>query len=442
MMLFLDKIKLVTIFLIYQIIQIICLPLIAIYLIKRWLNKKPAFGNFKERLGIVPNIPKAKNNKAFWIHAVSVGEILSIQSLIEQIKKEIPNACCYVTTGTPSGKKMAQKNLHADYISFIPFDFLLPVFLAYKRIKPKALIIIEAEIWPNLIILSKLFKIPAYLLNARISQRSKPRYQKLSFIFTPFFNIFKTIFTQSLDDKINFQDLGIEKKKLKVLGNVKAVNVLKKRTQIRVRTSVLQGPTLLAGSIHPGELDIYLNLYKELKQKYKDLKLILAPRHFNWQKELIQKVKDSKFSFYLWDNNSKIGPEDYYRDIETILQQNDILLVCKLGELFKLYPIANIFFLGGTFVPIGGHNPLEPAAWGKLSIIGPYFQNCKDNADKLEACNALIKVKDPEELLVRTQKLLADPKLLETMSQNAQSWLSKEASLVQQNIESLINELN
>ena len=140
------QLQIIFIFIIYQILQVVLTPFFLIYLFIRKLKGKSVFGNFWQRKGFVPKISTKQKfeNKIIWIHAVSVGEILSIQNLIDQIKAKDKNTICYVTTGTPTGKKMAEKNLNADFISFLPFDFLFNMFLAFKRIKPTSIIIIEA----------------------------------------------------------------------------------------------------------------------------------------------------------------------------------------------------------------------------------------------------------------------------------------------------------
>jgi 3-deoxy-D-manno-octulosonic-acid transferase len=450
--------RILLIFILYQLLQIITLPLLGIYLSIRRIKKKSAFGNLKERLGIVPSIHPVCP-QPIWIHAVSVGEILSIQNLVDQIKEK-KNAKCYVTTGTPTGKNIAQKNLNANQISFLPFDFLPSMLLAFKRIKPSAIIVVEAETWPNFLILAKWLRIPIYSLNARISKRSESKYQKLKFIFKPLFNIFTKIFVQSKEDKTNFEKLGIDTNKLSVLGNIKALNVLAKiksphtstntkqavankknitspliLSDFTCKTNKIVSKNFLVGSLHPGELDIHLNNFIHQKKNNPNLKLIIAPRHFHWKEELINKVKKTDFSFYCWNENSdKVN-------IAQVLQSNDILLVCKLGELFGLYQYCNIFFLGGTFVPVGGHNLLEPAVWAKPSIIGPYYQNCKDIANKLEQHKALIKAKNLVELSKQTEKLLLDLNKLEKMSTNAQAWLQNEARLVENNLNILIKEI-
>lgn len=430
------QIKLIIIFLAYQLLQIILIPLFLIYALMRKMKKKPIFGSIKERFGF---IPKSKNgDNIIWIHAVSVGEILSIQNLVDQIKSNIPTSKVYITTGTTTGKNTAEKNLNYDYLSFLPLDFLPTMLLGFKRIKPKKIIIIEADVWPNFVILSKLFKIPAFLLNARINEKSKNKYFKLKFLFKPLFNVFKQIFTQSEKDKYLFEQLGIKKEKLQILGNIKALNVLVKRENISEYKKQIYYPTLLVGSVHPGELNNYLNLFKKLKANFKDLKLILAPRHFHWKKELVEKIKQVNCNFYLWEKDKNISLGEIEKNI---FEQNNILLVCKLGELFRLYQLCDIFFLGGTFVPIGGHNLLEPAVWGKLSIIGPYDSNCKDIANKLEKNNGLIKTTSKTELLETTNNLLKNKELLSQYGNNAYSWLVHEASIVQNNLDILIKNL-
>ena len=433
-------IQIIFIFLLYQILQIILLPFLILFLIIRLIKNKPTIGNIKERIGFVPKIKKTyplEQKKIIWIHAVSVGEILSIQNLINKIK-ENKNAVCYVTSGTISGKKIAEKNLNYDYISFLPYDFLFSMLIAFKRIKPTSILIIEAELWPNFLILAKLFKIPVYSLNARISKRSENHYKFFKTLLIPILNIFKKIFTQNKFECKNFEKLGILNNKLEILGNIKTSNVLEKKKTLQNNFSQLSYQTnykiLLVGSLHPGELKFYLDLFKKLKSNFTNLKLILAPRHLNWKKELINIIQNTKYKYYSWEN------EDFKLD-EIFFKNNDILLVCKLGELFNLYNLATIFYLGGTFVPIGGHNLLEPAVWAKPTIIGPYHSNCKDISDKLEKKQALIKVKNSKDLLSMTYKLLTNNELTKSMGINSQQWLLKEAIFVEKNLKKLIKNL-
>ena len=418
------------IFVCYQIIHILALPIVAGYLILRKIKKKPVFGNFFERIGLAPHgcvshecVSRIKNKKVIWFHAVSVGEVLSLQAIIEKIKKNSPKTVCYLTVGTITGKKIAQEKLNADVVSFLPFDFLLFMWLAYKRINPSKIIIVEAEIWPNLLMLAHFKKIPVYLINARMSERSKPRYHRFKRILLPLFNIFTKIYTQSEYDKKEFENFGIKEEKLEVLGNIKIHNVLEKHKNFNKKDlfeSGLNPPVegeetvLLAGSIHPGEEEIYLNLYKKLKTKFSNLKIIIAPRHFHWQEELVKKVTETGHSFFIWDEKNKITQEDY--------KNSDIILVCTLGELFGLYKHADIFYLGGTFVPKGGHNLLEPAVWSTPTIIGPHYFNNTVIAQELIKHNGLMVAQNELELEEKTRELLdAQP----VLGKNARAWLEK-----------------
>ncbi len=426
------------IFTIYQLIQILGLPLIAIYLCIRPVRGKPTFGNFIQRMGFIPKL--ADNKNVFWLHAVSVGEALSIQGLIQKIKRDIPDAICYVTTGTITGRKIAKENLNADYVSLMPFDLLPPMLLALKRINPKAIIIVEAELWPNLLMLTHFKKIPTYSINARISKRSYTGYKILKPFISPLLNTFKKLYTQTTEDELRFERLGVNPAKFVPLGNLKTPNVLEKFNAIKNTLIKNTNPIILVGSIHPGELKIYLSLYKMLKKETPNLKLILAPRHFNWKNILIKNIQALKFKYILWDEKYCFT-STLEEEAQQTLDNVDILLVCRLGILFKLYNMTTVFCLGGTFIPIGGHNLLEAAVWSKVSIIGPHYFNCKLIANQLETANGLIKVNNEKELIRKTRFLIRNAHVANNMGINAKNWLDLEALNVQDKINLLVKEL-
>lgn len=427
------KLNLIFIFIVYQILQILMIPIVFIYLIIRKINKKPVFGSFKERFGFIPK--NKTNEKTIWLHAVSVGEILSIENLINQIKKENTNTTCYVTTGTITGKNIANQKLNANYVSFLPYDFLIVMLIAFKRIKPKKIIIVEAEIWPNLLIIAHLLKIPLFLINARINKRSEQKYFIFKFILKNIFNLFDQILTQTEQDKILFEKLGINKNKVKVLGNIKVINVLAKKENSKIINLNNNYKILLAGSIHPGELDIYLELFAKLNQETKNLRLILAPRHFDWENQLIEKVNKTNQKYYLYNEKNSINLDE---NINKILKDNNILLICKLGELFKLYQIANIFYLGGTFVNIGGHNLLEPAVWSIPSIIGPYYQNTKIIAEELNIKNGIFIAKDTNSLYLKSKMLILNEDLSKNMGRNSFDWLKTQSNMIAHKIKEIL----
>lgn len=378
--------------------------------------------NVIERLGFLPR-PQA-DKKVLWLHAVSVGEVLALQELVATIKREQPNTWIHLTVGTISGKAIAHKQIAADCISFMPYDLVPCILLAYIRLKPHALIVMEAEIWPALFFIAHLKKIPLFVLNARISKRSAKRMQHLAVLVRQLLRCCTHLLTQSQADTTAFMQLEIPESKITTLGNIKAWNVLAKKTQTAV-SHPLPFPVLLAGSIHPSEELIYLKTFMQLKQQYRDLRLILVPRHFNWQHELMAHVTATGASYTVWTEHTT------EHNAAKAVEQHDILVVCRLGELFGLYQYATVFFLGGTFVPVEGHNLLEPAAWGIPSIVGPRHANCKDIFDQLESAGAALCALNPSAVTAITQELLQHPKHLQQMQEANMTWIKKEAHRVE-----------
>ncbi len=435
---------LVFLFLIYQCILLVAFPVIAVLLI--YLAIKGKIGSYKERFGFVP---VSKHNEVIWFHAVSVGEVLSLQQLIIDLKKNNPSICCYVTVGTISGKAIAQKQLSADYISFMPYDFLLCMLCAFNRIRPKAIIIVEAELWPTFLTLAWLKMIPMYLLNARINVHSCAWKWPVRWIFKTLTRPIQAFFAQSINDKNLFVQAGIDSKKVYVLGNVKAYNVLAKKKDIENSLArydhahgwaLAKSKILLVGSVHPGELEIYLDIYLEAREHNKDLKFILAPRHFEWQQELVAKLEKHGLLSFVWTDKTPLHVlpnEEFSCTLDRLFLSNDVLVVCKLGELFLLYPHATLFFLGGTFVPVGGHNLLEPAVWGVPTIIGPYYHNCKDIADRLDVVEGVIKVNSLDQAYEQTMRVLSEKAYHDHISTQSYAWLEAEAKHVERVLENL-----
>lgn len=432
---------LILLFIAYQVFQIVLIPFFVGYLIWRSCAGKSVFGNGWERFGCVP---KSLGKKTIWIHGVSVGEILAAARLIDEIKIHNPEVKVYVTTGTVGGYKVAQEQLRADVVSMLPFDFLIPMVMVFRRIKPSALIIIEGDFWPNFVMLARWLKVPIHILNARISQRSRSRIIRFGWLYRRLFDACRTILTQTKEDAQLFAVLGVSPDKVRYLGNIKSYNVEAKKIEAARTLKCNEQLTyhekqiiLLVGSVHPGELDGYLELLKACRKTHDGLKMILVPRHFHWKNELERKVAAAGFSFFMWDE--KMHKKNSFNfDVKKIFTHHDVLLVCTLGILFSLYPLADIFYLGGTFVPIGGHNLLEPAVWGVPSFIGPYYQNTKDSADQLERVGALYKVETVEQLITQTCRLLDSPEQCKVAGLKAQKWLEAEVAQVECGLKNLI----
>ncbi len=433
------------IFVIYQILQIILFPFLVLFLVCLQL-KRALFGNIYERCGFVPKTKQPGH--VIWLHAVSVGEVLSTQELINLIKICMPHAICYLTIGTISAKRIAQTHVKADYFSFLPYDFLPCMLLAYTRIKPQSIIIIESELWPNFLTVAHYKKIPLFLLNARMNKRSAMGIFPISLFFKALLNCFTMIFTQSKQDQTSFESIGVNPSKITTLGNIKAFNVIAKK-ETYLHSIPLSLPyqskflIILVGSMHPGEDDIYLNLFVILKKSFPMLKLVLAPRHFSWQETLIQKVRQTGYNPFVWTDANPIASlnQSLTQAFENVLNKHDIILVCKLGELFNLYPYATVFALGGTFIPVGGHNLLEPAAWAIPTCIGPYYQNCTDIAERLSALDAIIIVHNVDQLKAKMYELLSNSPLRRNIGDASYAWVVQEAHHVQHTLDHLLKKI-
>ncbi len=424
---------LIAFFLIYQLLQIVLIPVIIAYFCVRFFKKK-AFGTLIERFGFVPRPPNT--NPVLWIHAVSVGEVLAVEHFINHYKKAHPTHTAYLTTGTVGGMHFAKK-LNADYVSFMPFDFLFAMYFAFKRIKPAKLIIVEAEIWPNLLMLAHFKKVPLYLLNARINPKTAHKRRYIGFLY----RLFTHIFAQSAQDAQAFKSLGVSADKVSIFGDIKTFNVVEKKQALLAKNNLIVPArqnffVVLAGSIHAGEVDTYLNSFLNIKKLKPNIKLILVPRHFTWQQELVSKLTDHKISFKLWSETTPI-PEslnDLGATITDTFVSHEVLVVCKLGVLFSLYPFANAFCLGGTFVPAGGHNLLEPAVWANPCLIGPYFHKCSAIAEPLYAIGGLIKTKSAKDLSEHLLKLVQNPQKCITMGKVNEDWVMEQAEQTKQNL--------
>lgn len=405
----------------------------------------------REVCGDVPASDPSKH--VVWIHGYNAGEILSVQALVQKIQSEIPNAACYITSSTPEGVRVAQSQVKPDYVSLLPYDNALSIAWVFHQIKPSSIILLEHEVWPTLLMYAQFRHIPIYLLNAQMTSATAHNLHSYNFLYKGLFNNFSTIFSQSEMDKDLFVKEGIISSKIIPAGNIKALNVVKKREKeivrheasIKTSSQDKKSLILLVGSVHRGELDIYLNLFSLLKKEVPNLKIIFAPRHKDWEDELVAKVTATGFPFFLWNDQAAVKTSNVSELIEQInsslLVDNDILLVNTFGKLFQLSAVADLYFPGGTFIPIGGHNLVEAAAWANPIIVGPHHENTKDIADELNRHNAIIKVENAEQLLRESRKLLSLDHERHELGQRAFDWLSSEATRVEFYLDAMVDVL-
>jgi 3-deoxy-D-manno-octulosonic-acid transferase len=379
-----------------------------------------------------------------WVHAISVGEVLAVEHFINYYKKEHPDHRCYLTTGTLGGMQVAKK-LTADQVSYIPFDFLVTTYLAFKRIHPVALVLVEAEIWPNLLMLAHFKKIPLYLLNGRINPQSAHLRRYLGFLYA----LFTHIFAQSTQDAQALAAMSAIPQRISVLGDIKTFNVIeKKQALLAAQPAPFMPPRhpyviVLAGSLHAGEVDTYLTTLLQLRHQLPTLRFIMVPRHFYWQQELIGKLTASQVTFTLWTETTQLPPTlaELGSMIIDTFATNQVLVVCKLGVLFCMYPFATVYCLGGTFVPVGGHNLLEPAVWANPCLIGPNHHKCSAIAEALHAAGGLIKATTPQELQSHLYHLATKQQQRAAMGKANEAWITFQAEIIKQKLINFIKNL-
>ncbi|MCM8800069.1 MAG: 3-deoxy-D-manno-octulosonic acid transferase [Candidatus Omnitrophica bacterium] len=353
----------------------------------------------------------AFNKGSIWIHAVSVGEVLSIKNLVENLKRRYRDKKIVITTITSTGNRLAKSIFKEEAIFYLPLDlsFLIDRFI--KRLNPSLLILVETELWPNLI--SNLYqkRIPIVLINARLSPASFKGYLLIKLWISSLLNKIDIFCVQTETDYKRFLKLGLNPNKLKITGNMKfdLMKQFSESTQDYRKTLMLEPRDILlvAGSTHPGEEKIIIEVYKRLITQIKNLKLLIAPRHPERSKKIAELIGNFGFSSVFVSELPKDN-SDY-----------KVFILDTLGRLIDFYRIADIVFVGGSLVKKGGHNILEPAFFKKPIIFGPYMFNFKDISNQFLEKNASLVVRNKEELFQRIKELLENPQKCSSLGENA-----------------------
>lgn len=371
------------------IVFVIAIPFV--FAVRKFMGKPNA--GIKEKFGFV-EMPDFGEEDIIMLHGVSVGEVIALENLAKKIKETFPHKKLIVTTGTKTGQEIAHKKYSeiADFITYFPFDIPFAVNKFLDRVHPSVVLIAETEIWPYFAYACNKRSIPVSIINGRISDSTFNTYQKVKFFFKNVFKNFTAIYTQSEDDKKKYIDIGADTNKVEVMGNLK-FDVKRKEADINMGQEGYR--VIIAGSTHSGEDEIVLKAFKQLKEKYSDIKLLLAPRHPKRVPDVESLTKNFDLSYGLRSKDDKFT--DY-----------DVIILDTLGELGKMYSICHFAFIGGSFNKTGGHNPLEAAVYDKPTVTGPSIHNFKDIYWTLDKTDAGKIVNTPEEFEKYLDKLLAD----------------------------------
>lgn len=369
---------------IYNLFLYLILPFLPLRLL--WKSRKSAAyrKRIAERFAFF-NFPALKSS--IWVHAVSVGESISAAPLIQDLIRDYPKTTIVVTTMTPTGAERIQKIFNGQVLQlYVPYDYPFAVKRFLRHINPKILILMETELWPNILYYSAQYKIPIILANARLSEKSFANYKKISWFMRPILNRITSVAAQSKLDAKRFLALGIDPKKIAVTGNLKfdaqvPDDVFAQAKQLRLAWGK-DRPIWIAASTHKGEEEKVLQAAKMVREILPESLLVLVPRH------------PQRFN-EVFDLCCAQGLEVIrYKERQKCLATTNVILGDVMGHLLLFYAASDIAFVGGSLIPWGGHNLLEPAALAKPIISGQNLNAFLEISQLLTDAEALVKVDD------------------------------------------------
>ena len=418
-------------------------PLVLLVMLPGLLLRMARRGKYRhkfwQRFGIYsPGVrEKLGGGNRIWVHAVSVGEVMIAMKLIHAIRESDPSAAFVLSTTTSTGFKLAAR-AKSPWLEPIynPLDFFVSARRAVRTIRPKMLILVEAEVWPNIVCEARAAGAKVVLVNARLSPRSERRFRAFRWITAPLFNQLDVLCLQEPEDVVRWSALGVEGKRLVVTGSIKFDESLSDRRSPRDFRPVLRAlgipedaPVLLGGSTFEGEEALLGNAFLELRKKYPGLFLVLVPRHFERAGGVFSQLEKSGLRVALRTQPGALEPPD-------------ALLVDTTGELRDWYACATVVFVGKSLCAKGGQNPAEPVAAGVPVIFGPNMQNFSTLSRQFLRHGGAIEVASREELIAAVCRFLDNPGLRKEMAANARNCLEVHQGATARTISAIHSEVN
>ncbi len=354
-----------------------------------WLWQMLRHGKYRsgwsERLGSVPQrLRRGAGSNTIWIHAVSVGEVLAITGLVAELKAQLRDYRIVVSTTTDPGQKLARQNFGEENVFRVPLDLPWAVQAFLDALSPRMLVLAESEFWPNLLHGARQAGVAVAVVNARVSDRSLPRYARFRWLFARVLTNVDLLLAQSEEDARRLIAIGAPAERVHVGGNLKfdikappARNEIANRI-IAVAKREQMGPLIVAGSTLEGEEAMLLDAFRAIRERYSQAMLILAPRHPERFEAVAAALGSSGIFFRrrsLWDGELPVS--------------SWVLLLDSIGELAALYEFAAVAFVGGSLVPRGGHNVLEAAYFGVPILVGPHTENFREIIETFRHADAI-----------------------------------------------------
>ncbi|MGO9519826.1 MAG: 3-deoxy-D-manno-octulosonic acid transferase [Candidatus Korobacteraceae bacterium] len=401
-----------------------------------WLLEMLRHGKYRtglsERLGTVPDrLVSDWPADTIWIHAVSVGEVLAISQVVEELKAQLPGWRIVVSTTTDTGQKLARERYGGNDVFYIPLDLPFPVRAYLQALQPKLMVLAESEFWPNLLRLAKLSGAAVAVVNARVSDRSLPGYLRIRKLLARVLENVQLFLVQSDEDARRLEQMGAPAERVHVSGNLKfEVKPPVKPAIVTQFAAALKrdeiGPVLVAGSTLQGEEAMLLETFRQVAARYPGALLVLAPRHPERFEPVASLLSSSGLRYERrsqWDGQKPIT--------------GGIFLLDSIGELASLYEFADLAFIGGSLVPRGGHNVLEAAQFGAPILVGPYTENFRDVIEVFRKADALREV-TPQSLIPTVLRLLENPDERALLGRRAAEVLRSQQGATERTVKALL----
>lgn len=427
----------------YQVLFAVLLVLASPLLVLKMLRRGQWKEGFGQRFGFYPKAWTQELNEAdvLWLNAVSVGEVNLTVRLVALLRDRLPETRIVVSTTTSTGMIELRKKLPGDVIKiYYPLDLGSAVRRALGTLRPKAIVLIEADFWPNLLWEAQAADVPLLLVNALVSERSARGYRRFGFLFRPLFASLDRVFCADEIDRKRLESLGCRPEVMAVVGHPKfdtADSVDDHPLDVRGILDQLgldrSSPILLAGSTHAPEESFLAKSYLALRKTYPELFLVLVPRHFERAGAVADELRAMGIEVFLRTEIPRSPPETAAKP--------RCLIVNTTGELRYFYPEADIVFIGQSFVEGGGQNPIEPAVHARAILTGPKMETFKAILPEFLARDALIQVPDLDALRASIDQLLAHPEERRAMGRRAKEVVDQNQGALTRTVDGIVANL-
>jgi 3-deoxy-D-manno-octulosonic-acid transferase len=397
-----------------------------------WLLQMLRAGKYraglKERLGLVPARMGNPKPGSIWVHAVSVGEVLAVGRLIAELPDAYPAARLFISTTTATGQRLARERFGEANCFFMPLDFGFSVRSYMRALQPRLLVLAETEFWPNLLHLARKRGAAVAIVNARISDRSFPRYRRFRWFFRRVLANVDLFLTQTAADAERLRALGAPTERVQVTGNLKFdIRLSSPAAIVRdLRQAIPESsPVIVCGSTAEGEEEPVLEAFRQVQRQFPSAVMVLAPRHPERFGKVADLLASSGISFVRrssWTPGSPLS--------------GGVFLLDSVGELASVYALAQIAFVGGSLVPTGGHNILEPAQYGAAIVVGPHTFNFREIVSLFQNGGA-VRIAQAEQLPALLLELLAHPDERRRLGERAKALFAQYAGATRRTLQAL-----